>query len=169
MIDMTLDAESRLRQQVGRLKEEAGIALAYSPLPALKLAPPLGALADPIALASGGTVQAQWLRQQMPPQERTRRFRELIRVQFMAIIDRLCEDGRREIARAAGFTVDHFRMSMLHCLQRGSQAWQARLDAHLVAPGTAPHLPARDLEDLRANAASCRRIAAELAVLGART
>jgi hypothetical protein len=165
-------AEARISDLLHHANEASGIAVIYSPLPGLKLAPPLAALADPIALAAGGTIQAQWQRQQISPEERTARFRELIRMQFTTIIDKLCEAAIAEMARATSFILDHFRVSVLHYIDDGSRAAQATLDDYLSASsGGAEALDVyvealtKQSEMLRAQAQECGRLTAKLAAL----
>ncbi len=142
--------------------------MVYLPLTVLKLTPPLSALGEPIALASGGTIQAEWWRQSISPQERASRFRELIRTQFIAIIDKLCAEGTQEIMSATGFIVNHFRMSVLHCLEASAQTRRETLDAYLVCggitkSGAGAEQLTKELNELRAKAAGYRRISSELA------
>jgi GTP-binding protein EngB required for normal cell division len=172
IVDLARAGEARIQDLVRRTKDAGGVAIVYSPLPVLKLAPPLAALGDPIALAAGGTIQAQWRRQQISSEERDARFRALIETQFQAIIDKLCEAAASDMSRASAFIIDHFRMSVLHCLQTSHGARQDSLERYLAAFTKGVSLQARhadaamkELEKLRAAAATCRRIAAELAVL----
>jgi hypothetical protein len=172
IVDLARAGEARIQDLVRRTKDAGGVAIVYSPLPVLKLAPPLAALGDPIALAAGGTIQAQWRRQQISSEERDARFRALIETQFQAIIDKLCEAAASDMSRASAFIIDHFRMSVLHCLQTSHGARQDSLERYLAAFTKGVSLQAchadaamKELEKLRAAAATCRRIAAELAVL----
>ena len=172
IVDLARAGEARIQDLVRRTKDAGGVAIVYSPLPVLKLAPPLAALGDPIALAAGGTIQAQWRRQQISSEERDARFRALIETQFQAIIDKLCAAAASDMTRATTFIIDHFRMSVLHCLQTSHSARRDSLERYLAAfakRGTSPERYAdaamKELEKLRADAATCRRIAAEVAVL----
>jgi hypothetical protein len=167
--DLTREAEARIEERVRQLN---AIAIVYLPLPILKLTPPLGALAEPIALASGGTIQAEWWRQSISPEERASRFRELVGTQFITIIDKLCGEGAREIIGATGFIQNHLRMSVLHCLNACGKTQRATLNAYLAmfaggadAFGTGADLLARELDQLNASAGSYRSLAAELAEL----
>ncbi|WP_170937378.1 MULTISPECIES: dynamin family protein [Rhodomicrobium] len=159
-------AEARIQALVGRANDTAGMAVLCLPLPALKLTPPLAALADPIALAAGGTIQAQWHRQQISAEERGARFRELVRTQFAAIIDKLCDAAAAETGRATAFILDHFRVSVLHCIETAKRSAQATLDAVQpgAAAGDAEALEAQ-AQTLRARAEACRRLAENLTAL----
>ena len=170
--DLMREAEARIQERVERIRNDNGVAIVYLPLPALKLTPPLSALGEPIALASGGTIQAEWWRQSISPEERASRFRELIRTQFITIIDKLCKEGAQEIMSATNFILNHFRMSVLHCLDASTQAQRANLDDYLVTfagdinefrRGSERLTSERD--QLRARADSYRRISAELTPL----
>jgi hypothetical protein len=131
--DLAAGSETRLHELVRRARETAGVALAYSPLPMLRIAPPIAALADPIALASGGPIQAEWRRQQLSAEERARRFRETILSQFSAIVDKLCHAAGAELRRATSFKLDHFRMSLLHGIAESRRLRHEALDRCLAA------------------------------------
>ena len=165
IVDLTREAEAHIQHRVGRIRTDNAVAMVYLPLPVLKLKPPLSALGEPIALASGGTIQAEWWRQSISPEERASRFRELIRTQFIAIIDKLCAEGAQEITSATGFILNHFRMSVLHCLEASAQTRRGTLDAYIADFGRGAERLARELEQLNAKAASYRSISAELAQL----
>jgi GTP-binding protein EngB required for normal cell division len=171
VVDRTRHAETDIQDFVERVNA-GGLAIVYLPLPGLKLTPPLGPLGDPIALASGGTVQAEWWRQQISPRERSARFRELVQDQFANIIEKLCEEGAREIERATDFMLSHFRMSVLHCLEASATARRTHLDnwrqMHTSDAAEAAHAKARLEEALRtfqSDAEACRKIARELTTL----
>jgi GTP-binding protein EngB required for normal cell division len=171
VVDRTRHAEVGIQELVERVNA-GGLAIVYLPLPGLKLTPPLGPLGDPIALASGGTVQAEWWRQQISPRERAARFRELVQDQFANIIEKLCEEGTREIERAADFMLGHFRMSVLHCLDASASARRTHLgnwrQMHTSDGAGTAHAKARleeALKRFRSDAEACRKIARELATL----
>jgi GTP-binding protein EngB required for normal cell division len=172
IVDLTRDAETRIQERVERIRNDNAVAIVYLRLPVLKLTPPLSALAEPIALASGGTIQAEWWRQSISPEERASRFRELIRTQFISIIDKLCAEGAQEITSATDFVLNHFRMSVLHCVDSSTRARRAKLDDYLALftgdkndSGPGAERLAKDLDQLNAKAGSYRRISAELAQL----
>jgi hypothetical protein len=173
IIDLTREGETRIQDLAVRIGNDCGVGIVYTPLPLLKLAPPLGPLGDPIALASGGTIQAQWWRQQISPEERISKFRQLIRSEFDTIIDKLCAEGAEEMRRAAAFILNHFRMSVLHFAEASARTRRADLDGYLatfaaMGQGLQDYAERleQDLAKLNASAAESRGIAAELITLG---
>jgi GTP-binding protein EngB required for normal cell division len=169
LADLAAGSETRLHELVRLARETAGVALAYSPLPMLRIAPPIAALADPIALASGGPIQAEWRRQQLSAEERAQRFRDTIISQFSAIIDKLCDAAAAELRRAASFKLDHFRMSLLHSIAESRRLRHEALDRCLATladgmTGRAQYVrdEEQELATQRARADAARRVTTDL-------
>lgn len=142
--------EARLADLIQKMSGDAGLSIVYSPLPMLKLSPPLAALSEPLALAAGGNIQSQWWHQKISEEERVERFRALVQTQFNGIIKSLCQAASEEIRRATSFILNHFRVSLLHYIEKSNRKRLEILEQYRRASQSGGFSPSNYEQFLRA-------------------
>ena len=159
----------KLANDIERAASALGLPIEYPHLPAIKCAPSLAALGEPIATEFGGLAYAaSWNRATAP--ENKKQFLELLEAEFAIIIGKLAEAARDELERTTRFIVDHFRshafrpVELMIELRRQPvlKDGQGPQEAHNGGDGRGREDLATELNRLEANARAYGEIIAAL-------
>jgi GTP-binding protein EngB required for normal cell division len=108
--------EDALQADLARAAEALNIGVHYSELPALKSAPSLAALGEPVASDLGGLLHGQWGAKPLSSPDRAEEMRSFIADEFQAIVAKLAKSAEDELSRTLAFILDHFRVNVSRML-----------------------------------------------------